>query len=48
VALDADTGKYKWRYQTVPGETSGYNSSIDIARADLEHERGKLRFQQAR
>ena len=23
VALDADTGKYKWHYQTVPGETLG-------------------------
>ena len=37
VALDADTGKYKWHYQTVPGETWDYNSSMDIVLADLEH-----------
>ena len=36
VALDADTGKYKWHYQTVPGETWDYNSSMDIVLADLE------------
>jgi quinohemoprotein ethanol dehydrogenase len=36
VALDADTGRYKWHYQTVPGETWDYNSSMDIVLADLE------------
>jgi quinohemoprotein ethanol dehydrogenase len=36
VALDADTGKYKWHYQTVPGETWDFNSSMDIVLADLE------------
>ncbi|MGQ0529710.1 MAG: PQQ-dependent dehydrogenase, methanol/ethanol family [Panacagrimonas sp.] len=35
VALDADTGAYKWHYQTVPGETWDYNSSMDIVLADL-------------
>ncbi len=35
VALDADTGKYRWHYQTVPGETWDYNSSMDIVLADL-------------
>ena len=35
VALDADTGTYKWHYQTVPGETWDYNSSMDIVLADL-------------
>ena len=36
VALDADTGTYKWHYQTVPGETWDYNSNMDIVLADLE------------
>lgn len=36
VALDADTGAYKWHYQTVPGETWDYNSSMDIVLADLD------------
>jgi quinohemoprotein ethanol dehydrogenase len=36
VALDARTGKYKWHYQTVPGETWDYNSSMDIVLADLK------------
>lgn len=38
VALDADTGKYKWHYQTTPGETWDYNSSMDIVLAELEVE----------
>ncbi|MBX9605702.1 MAG: PQQ-dependent dehydrogenase, methanol/ethanol family [Gammaproteobacteria bacterium] len=37
VALDADTGAYKWHYQTVPGETWDYNSSMDIVLADLKY-----------
>jgi quinohemoprotein ethanol dehydrogenase len=36
VALDADTGKYKWHYQTVPGETWDFNSAMDIVQADLK------------
>ncbi|MEM7465913.1 MAG: PQQ-dependent dehydrogenase, methanol/ethanol family [Pseudomonadota bacterium] len=36
VALDADTGDYKWHYQTVPGETWDYNSNMDILLADLK------------
>ena len=35
VALDADTGKYVWHYQTTPGETWDYNSNMDIVLADL-------------
>lgn len=30
LALDADTGKYVWHYQTTPGETWDYNSAMDI------------------
>ena len=37
VALDADTGKYRWHYQTTPGETWDYNSSMDIMLVDLKH-----------
>jgi quinohemoprotein ethanol dehydrogenase len=36
VALDADTGEYKWHYQTTPGETWDYNSSMDIVLADMK------------
>jgi quinohemoprotein ethanol dehydrogenase len=36
VALDADTGEYKWHYQTTPGETWDYNSTQDVVLADLE------------
>jgi len=35
VALDADTGNYKWHYQTVPGETWDFNSAMDIVLADI-------------
>jgi quinohemoprotein ethanol dehydrogenase len=35
VALDADTGEYRWHYQTTPGETWDYNSVMDIVLADL-------------
>jgi quinohemoprotein ethanol dehydrogenase len=37
VALDADTGEYKWHYQTTPGETWDYNSSMDIVLADMKY-----------
>ena len=40
MALDARTGKYKWHYQTVPGETWDYNSSMDIVLADLKLKEG--------
>ena len=36
VALDADTGEYKWHYQTTPGEAWDYNSNMDIVLADLD------------
>lgn len=35
VALNADTGEYKWHYQTTPGETWDYNSNMDIVLADI-------------
>lgn len=35
VALDPDTGRYKWHYQTTPGESWDYNSNMDIVLADL-------------
>ncbi len=36
VALDADTGAYKWHYQTNPAEGWDYNASMDMELADLE------------
>ena len=36
VALDGDTGEYKWHYQINPGETWDYTASHDMAFADLE------------
>lgn len=35
VALDADTGTYRWHYQTTPGESWDFNSNMDIVLADL-------------
>ena len=35
VALDPDTGEYRWHYQTTPGDTWDYNSNMDIVLADL-------------
>jgi quinohemoprotein ethanol dehydrogenase len=35
VALDPDTGDYRWHYQTTPGETWDFNSNMDIVLADL-------------
>jgi quinohemoprotein ethanol dehydrogenase len=35
VALDVDTGRYKWHYQTNPGESWDYNAAMDIELADL-------------
>jgi quinohemoprotein ethanol dehydrogenase len=36
VALDPDTGEYRWHYQTTPGESWDYNSNMDIVLADLK------------
>jgi quinohemoprotein ethanol dehydrogenase len=35
VALDADTGKYAWHYQTTPGDTWDYDASMDMELAML-------------
>lgn len=42
VALDADSGEYQWHYQTTPGETWDFNSSMDMVLAELEID-GQLR-----
>lgn len=36
VALDGETGQYKWHYQVNPGESWDYNATMDIELADLE------------
>ena len=36
VALDADTGEYKWHYQAMPEESWDYNAAMDMILADLE------------
>jgi len=35
VALDGNTGAYKWHYQTNPGETWDYNAAMDMQLAEL-------------
>ncbi|HKX79842.1 MAG TPA: PQQ-dependent dehydrogenase, methanol/ethanol family [Novosphingobium sp.] len=35
VALDGETGAYKWHYQQNPGDTWDYNSAMDMPLADL-------------
>ncbi|WP_233204182.1 PQQ-dependent dehydrogenase, methanol/ethanol family [Novosphingobium sp. HII-3] len=35
VALDAQTGKYKWHYQINPGESWDFNAAMDMQLADL-------------
>ncbi len=35
VAVDADTGAYKWHYQESPGESWDYNASMDLELATL-------------
>ena len=42
VALDAQTGAYKWHYQTNPGESWDYNADMDMEFADLRID-GQLR-----
>jgi len=36
VAVDPDSGRMKWYYQTVPGDNWDYSSAMDMALADLE------------
>jgi len=36
VALDADTGRMRWYYQTTPGDTWDYTATQDMALAELE------------
>jgi PQQ-dependent dehydrogenase (methanol/ethanol family) len=36
LALDAQTGAYRWHYQTTPGETWDYTATQPIVLADLE------------
>jgi quinohemoprotein ethanol dehydrogenase len=35
IAVEADTGKYLWHYQTAPGEQWDFNSAMDIELAKL-------------
>ena len=43
VALDPNTGKYIWHYQTTPGETWDYTATQPIMVADLQYPEGKRR-----
>jgi len=43
VALDPNTGKYIWHYQTTPGETWDYTATQPIMVADLNYKDGKRR-----
>jgi quinohemoprotein ethanol dehydrogenase len=43
VALDPNTGKYVWHYQTTPGETWDYTATQPIMVADLNYPAGKRR-----
>jgi quinohemoprotein ethanol dehydrogenase len=36
VALDADTGRYLWHYQTTPGDSWDYDSATDMTLASLK------------
>ncbi len=36
VALDPDSGRYLWHYQTTPGDSWGYGAAEQIVLADLE------------
>ena len=36
VALDADTGEYRWHYQTVPGEEWDYTATQQMILADIQ------------
>jgi quinohemoprotein ethanol dehydrogenase len=43
VALNPDTGAYKWHYQTTPGETWDYTATQPLIIADLNYSTGKRR-----
>ncbi|RYY95832.1 MAG: PQQ-dependent dehydrogenase, methanol/ethanol family, partial [Alphaproteobacteria bacterium] len=43
VALDPNTGAYKWHYQTTPGETWDYTATQPLMLADLDYPEGKRR-----
>ncbi len=43
VALDPRTGRYKWHYQTTPGESWDYTATQPIMVADLVYPRGRRR-----
>ncbi len=43
VALDPGTGRYKWHYQTTPGESWDYTATQPIMVADLVYPRGRRR-----
>jgi quinohemoprotein ethanol dehydrogenase len=43
VALDPNSGKYIWHYQTTPGETWDYTATQPIMVADLQYPEGKRR-----
>ena len=36
VALDADTGRYAWHYQTTPGDSWDYDAASDMSLVNLE------------
>lgn len=36
VALDADTGEYRWHYQTAPGDTWDFTATQQITLADID------------
>jgi len=42
VAIDAQTGAYRWHYQFNPGETWDYNANMDLQLAELKID-GKMR-----
>jgi len=43
VALDPNSGAYKWHYQTTPGETWDYTATQPIMLADLVYPQGRRR-----
>ena len=36
IAVDADTGAYKWHYQTTPGDSWDFDSTQSLIQADLK------------
>jgi quinohemoprotein ethanol dehydrogenase len=36
VALDAETGRYEWHYQVVPGDNWDYDATVDMVLANLD------------